>query len=69
MISDPDVLFADEPTAALDQANGLRVVDALAAWRTRGTVVVVTHDAGMVAGADTILKLRDGRVDSLEEVR
>lgn len=69
MISDPEVLFADEPTAALDQANGHRVVEALAAWRTRGTVVIVTHDAGMVAGADQIVYLRDGRVDAGEEVR
>lgn len=69
MISDPDVLFADEPTAALDQANGHRVIEALAAWRSRGTVVIVTHDAAMVTEADGIIRLRDGRVDSQEEVR
>jgi ABC-type antimicrobial peptide transport system, ATPase component len=66
MMNDPDVIFADEPTAALDHANGHRVVDALAEWRGRGTVVVVTHDPEMLEDADEILLLRDG---SLAEVR
>ncbi len=60
MMNDPEVIFADEPTASLDHANGHRVVDTLAAWRTRGTVVVVTHDPEMLAGADEVLLLRDG---------
>jgi putative ABC transport system ATP-binding protein len=66
MMNDPDVIFADEPTAALDHANGHRVVDALARWREKGTIVVVTHDPEMVADADTVLYLRDG---ALAEVR
>jgi ABC-type bacteriocin/lantibiotic exporter with double-glycine peptidase domain len=36
-------------------------MEALAAWRTKGTVIVVTHDAGMLTGADEILSLRDGQ--------
>jgi putative ABC transport system ATP-binding protein len=60
MINDPEVIFADEPTAALDHANGHRVVDTLAEWRKRGTVVVVTHDPEMLTGADRTLLLRDG---------
>lgn len=69
MMSEPDILFADEPTAALDQANGHRVIEALAAWRTRGTVVVVTHDAGMIQSADSVIFLKDGQVDAPKEVR
>jgi len=60
MMNDPEVIFADEPTAALDQTNGHRVVDTLAAYRTRGTVVIVTHDPAMVTEADEVLLLRDG---------
>lgn len=61
MMNDPEVIFADEPTAALDHANGHRVVDTLAAWRGRGgTVVVVTHDPEMLGDADQTLLLRDG---------
>jgi putative ABC transport system ATP-binding protein len=63
MVNDPAVIFADEPTAALDRSNGHRVIDALARWRTRGTVVVVTHDAEMVSDADALVILRDGRID------
>jgi putative ABC transport system ATP-binding protein len=60
LINNPEILFADEPTAALDQTNGHRVIEALAAWRTKGTVIVVTHDAGMLTGADELIHLRDG---------
>lgn len=59
-MNDPDVIFADEPTAALDHENGRRVIDALAEYSGRGTVVVVTHDAEMLSGADEIIYLRNG---------
>lgn len=61
LVHEPKIVFADEPTAALDQENGRRVVDALAGWRSRGAVVIVTHDAGMLQGADGVVFLRDGR--------
>lgn len=61
MMNDPDVIFADEPTASLDHANGHLVVDLLSAYRERGTVVVVTHDPEMLVGADQILMMRDGQ--------
>ena len=61
MMNNPDVIFADEPTASLDHANGHLVVDLLSAYRERGTVVVVTHDPEMLQGADQILLMRDGR--------
>jgi putative ABC transport system ATP-binding protein len=66
MMNDPDVIFADEPTAALDHGNGRRVVDALAAWRRHGTVVIVTHDPEMVTGADEVLILRDGALSEVQ---
>ncbi|GAB4462752.1 MAG: hypothetical protein OHK0029_30210 [Armatimonadaceae bacterium] len=62
MMNEPDVIFADEPTAALDHANGRRVVDSLAQWRTSGTVVVVTHDPEMLTEADAVVYLRDGEL-------
>lgn len=60
MVSEPEVLFADEPTAALDHDNALRVIAALAQWRERGTVIVVTHDPEMLQGADWVVRLRSG---------
>jgi putative ABC transport system ATP-binding protein len=60
----PDVLFADEPTGALDRASGRQVLDLLAAAaRDHGqTIVMVTHDPLAASYADTVLFLADGLV-------
>ncbi|GLY15427.1 ABC transporter ATP-binding protein [Kineosporia sp. NBRC 101677] len=60
----PDVLFADEPTGALDRASGRRVLELLReASDTRGqTVVMVTHDPLAASYAHSTLFLGDGRV-------
>ncbi len=65
MVNAPDVIFADEPTASLDHTNGRLVMDLLISYRTRGVVVVVTHDAEMLAGADCVYHMRDGRLDGV----
>lgn len=61
MMNDPEIIFADEPTASLDHTNGHLVIDLLSSYRDRGTVVVVTHDPEMLQGADQILLMRDGQ--------
>ncbi len=66
MINRPDVIFADEPTAALDHANGRAVIELLMRYRERGAVLVVTHDPSMVAEADSLYHLIDGRIDHIE---
>ncbi|HEU5354008.1 MAG TPA: ABC transporter ATP-binding protein [Actinocrinis sp.] len=60
----PKVLFADEPTGALDSLTGEKVMDLLVSTaRQEGTtVVVVTHDARVAACADREVMVRDGRV-------
>jgi putative ABC transport system ATP-binding protein len=67
MMNEPDIIFADEPTASLDHANGHVVIDLLASYRERGTVVVVTHDPEMLTGADRVLMMRDGRSQGWRE--
>lgn len=64
LVHDPAVLFADEPTGALDSTNGTRVMDVLLeAARARGTaVLLVTHDESVAARADRQVRLGDGRV-------
>lgn len=63
LVNSPSVIFADEPTGALDSANGTLVMDALLAAREEGAaIVLVTHDAGIAARADRVVHLRDGRV-------
>ncbi|MEV7104811.1 ABC transporter ATP-binding protein [Streptomyces atroolivaceus] len=59
----PKVVFADEPTGALDSLNGERVMELLTeSARTAGTaVVLVTHEARVAAYADRDVVVRDGR--------
>jgi putative ABC transport system ATP-binding protein len=64
LVTRPAVLFADEPTGALDAASGREVLRLLRAAvdRHRRTIVVVTHDPFAAAHADRVLFLADGRV-------
>jgi putative ABC transport system ATP-binding protein len=67
LVTDPRVLFADEPTGALDSLNGERVMELLtAAARERGTaIVLVTHEARVAAYSDREIVVRDGRTLSV----
>ncbi len=67
MINRPAIIFADEPTAALDHANGRAVIELLMRYRTQGAVLIVTHDPTMVEQADSVYHLRDGLLDHIEE--
>ena len=64
LVTEPEVLFADEPTGALDSLTGEQVMDLLVdAAREQGTtVVLVTHEARVAAYADREVVVRDGRV-------
>ncbi|GAB7189892.1 ABC transporter ATP-binding protein [Kineococcus sp. NUM-3379] len=70
LITRPAVVFADEPTGALDSATGAAVLQVLrdTARDLGQTVVVVTHDAGVAAAAERVVVLADGLVvDQLEQ--
>jgi putative ABC transport system ATP-binding protein len=57
----PDVVFADEPTGALDTHAGDQILTLLEGIaRTGGSVVMVTHDLQAAARADRVVVLRDG---------
>ena len=60
LIGDPSIVFADEPTAALDKENGYKVMQALAKWAVDHTVIVVTHDVDMLRDADVVHYLMNG---------
>ncbi|MFF0311026.1 ABC transporter ATP-binding protein [Streptosporangium sp. NPDC004379] len=64
LAAEPRVVFADEPTGALDSLAGERVMGELvgAVRESRATLVVVTHDNRVAAYADREIALRDGRV-------
>ena len=63
LITGPAVIFADEPTGALDSLNGERVMRLLtqAAKQTGAAVVLVTHEARVAAYSDREVVVRDGR--------
>ncbi len=64
LISDPDLLLADEPTGALDSRNSRVLLDRLAEVnRVRNkTIVMVTHDAGAASYCSRILFIQDGQL-------
>ena len=64
LVSQPEIVFADEPTGNLDSKTGEEVLDFLrAAVEDLGqTMVMVTHDAGAAARAHRVLFLADGRI-------
>lgn len=66
IVTEPDVLFADEPTGNLDTARSREIMELLTAFnRERGlTIVMVTHEADMAAYARRTVHFVDGRVAS-----
>ncbi|MBB1587005.1 MAG: ATP-binding cassette domain-containing protein, partial [Propionibacterium sp.] len=66
LASEPTIVFADEPTGALNSSMTTEVMDALSEVHADGrTIVMVTHDPTCAARADRVVYLRDGRlVDS-----
>lgn len=63
LAGDPEILLADEPTAALDGQTGHGVAELLRELAMQGrTVVVVTHDPRMLDVGHRILTLEDGRI-------
>jgi putative ABC transport system ATP-binding protein len=63
VVGERHLLLADEPSGALDSANGEAVMRlVLAACRRGVAAVIVTHDAQLASWADRVVFLRDGRV-------
>jgi putative ABC transport system ATP-binding protein len=63
VVGDRQLLLADEPSGALDSANGEAVMRMIHAACQRGVAaVVVTHDAHLASWADRVVFIRDGRV-------
>jgi putative ABC transport system ATP-binding protein len=70
LVAEPQVLFADEPTGALDSLTGEQVMDLLVgAAREQGTtVILVTHEPRIAAYADREVMVRDGRVNAPDRI-
>ena len=60
-----EIIFADEPTGALDTASGKNVIEIIQKLHKEGhTVIMVTHDPGIAAIANRIVEIRDGEIIS-----
>ena len=66
MINEPHVLFADEPTAALDHENAFAVMDILKNYAKKNLVLIITHDRSILDGADRIIEMWDGRISAIK---
>lgn len=66
LIASPSLIFADEPTGALDSTTAEGVLDALLdAGRDAGrALLIVTHDEHVASRCDRIVRLRDGRIEA-----
>lgn len=66
----PSILLADEPTGNLDEANGAAIMDLLFDLRDRhgATLVLVTHSNDLAARCDRVVRLRDGRIDTDQDI-
>jgi putative ABC transport system ATP-binding protein len=64
LAGDPEIIMADEPTAALDAENGLRAMELfrMLAHKQDRAVTIVTHDPRIVHFADRIVHIEDGRI-------
>ena len=71
IVTNPDVLLADEPTGNLDSERSVEIMKFLAELnRTSGiTILMVTHEPEMAAYARTIVHFKDGRIERVETGR
>jgi len=65
VVNEPSLVLADEPTGALDVANGHAVLDLLAGLNRDGTTIaVITHDRDIAAALPRQVRISDGRIVS-----
>jgi len=63
VVNEPSLVLADEPTGALDVANGQAVLELLAALNRDGTTIaVITHDRDIAAALPRRVRISDGRI-------
>ncbi len=65
----PDIMFCDEPTGALDEDTGKRVLEALVSANEKygTTLIIITHNPGIASIGDRIIKMNSGSI--IEDVK
>lgn len=68
LIKNPEILFADEPTAALDKKTAHEIVTVLKSIARTRTVIVVTHDTSLIDNNSRVFQLDKGELDKVSGV-
>lgn len=62
VITEPKLILADEPTGALDEENGMKIMQVFRKLHEKGnTLVIVTHDAGIAGMCERTVRIKDGK--------
>lgn len=62
VVAKPKLILADEPTGALDEENGSKIMQVFQKLHDQGnTIVIVTHDPGIAAMCERIVRIKDGK--------
>lgn len=71
IVSNPRILFADEPTGNLDSATGEVVEDLLFGYNKNNkvTLIIVTHDPDLAEKCDIQINIKDGKIESIKETK
>jgi ABC-type lipoprotein export system ATPase subunit len=67
LVTNPSVLFADEPTGNLDTTTGKGILELLTEpmeGSQNRTVILITHDMEVASRANTIVRIRDGQLET-----
>jgi putative ABC transport system ATP-binding protein len=67
LVTNPEIILADEPTGALDSTTGKEVISTLQRlWKKEGkTIIMVTHDLNLAMYAEKHIELKDGQIISI----
>lgn len=68
IVNNPQIIFADEPTGNLDSATSEKIEDLLFGYchDNGATLIIVTHDDDLAAKCDTTIRIKDGRIESID---
>ena len=68
LVNQPAIILADEPTGNLDLRTGEEIINLLSKMKsTMGiTIITATHDMKMLSASDTVVRIKDGAVESVQ---